>query len=69
MNMDVSTNSCNLIRVLDEQIFKPDYSENEKSTFVSRVKMVLDSKGIEECLTRLDRQMSALNLTVTAYNA
>ncbi|RMZ81608.1 hypothetical protein DV737_g2457, partial [Chaetothyriales sp. CBS 132003] len=44
MNMDISINSCNLlIRVLDEEISKLEYHENEKPTFESRVKMVLDN--------------------------
>lgn len=69
MNMDIAINSCNLlIRVLDEHISKLEYDEDEKMTFESRVKVILESKGTEECLTRLDRQMTALNLIITAYN-
>jgi hypothetical protein len=33
----------------------------------SRIKLILESKGTDECLIQLDRQMSALNLTITAY--
>jgi hypothetical protein len=70
MNMDIAINGCNLlIRVLDDQISKLEYDEDEKITFESTVKMVLESEGTEECLTRLDRQISALTLIITAYNA
>ena len=56
---------CNLrIRVLDDQISKLEYDGDKKIT--SRLKMVLVSQGTKEYLTRLDRQLSTLNLTLTA---
>ena len=60
---------CNLrIRVLDDQISKLEHDEDNKITLESRVKTALKSKGIKECLARLHRQLSALNLIITAYN-
>lgn len=68
MSMDSTIKCCNLlIRLLDENIAKLEYSENDALSFENRVRLVLDSKGIEECQSRLDRQINALNLILTAF--
>ncbi|KIW66188.1 hypothetical protein PV04_08389 [Phialophora macrospora] len=59
---------CNLLlRLLDEQISGLQYSDTDEVTFLSKVNLMLESKGTEECLTRLDRQTNALNLLITAF--
>ncbi|KAJ9610783.1 hypothetical protein H2200_005560 [Cladophialophora chaetospira] len=68
MDLGVATGCCNLLlRLLDEQIAKLQYSDMDEVTFVSKVNMMLESKGTEECLIRLDRQINALNLLITAF--
>ena len=69
MNLNIAINGCSLlIRLLDDQISKLEHDEDNKITLESRVKTALKSKGIKECLARLHRQLSALNLIITAYN-
>jgi hypothetical protein len=70
LNLDVSIKCCKLlIEKIDEQLQNVSRKDGENhTTFGNRAKMVLESKGIEECLTRLDRQINALNLIITTLN-
>jgi hypothetical protein len=68
ISLDSSVKCCGfLVRLLDENIAKFEYDDDESLTLESRVRLVLDSKGIEECQARLDRQINALTLVLTAY--
>ncbi|EXJ84741.1 hypothetical protein A1O3_05413 [Capronia epimyces CBS 606.96] len=68
LDLGVAINCCNLlIRLLDEQISRIQYGDDDEPTFNSKVNLILESKGIEQCLTRLDRQINALNLLITTF--
>lgn len=70
LDLSVGINCCNLlIRVLEEQITKLQYSDADELSFNSKVVLLLESKGTEECLARLDRQINALNLLITAFQS
>jgi hypothetical protein len=69
LDLSAAIGCCNLLlRLLDEQIARLQYSDTDEVTFISKVNLMLESKGTEECLTRLDRQTNALNLLITAFN-
>jgi hypothetical protein len=70
LNLDISLKCCELLlEKLDEQLQHVNRREDEDhATFTKRARVVLESKGTEECLTRLDRQINALNLMVTTLN-
>lgn len=68
LDLDVGVYCCNLLtRLLEEQIVKLQYIDADELTFKSKVSLLLGSKGTDECLTRLDRQINALNLLITAF--
>lgn len=71
MNLDTAVSCCNLlIRILDDQISKLVCgSDGDDATFRSKMTIVLESTGTEACLQRLDRQIAALNLLITAHHA
>ena len=55
-----------LVQHIDHQISRL-YSPGYSLTPQSRVMLVLEDKAIEEYLTRLDHQLSAINLLITAF--
>ncbi|ETI25308.1 hypothetical protein G647_02080 [Cladophialophora carrionii CBS 160.54] len=68
LDLSAAIGCCNLLlRLLDEQLAKLQYNDTDEVTFLSKVNLMLESKGTEDCLTRLDRQINALNLLVTAF--
>ena len=55
-----------LVQHIDHQISRL-YSPGYSLTPQSRIMLVLEDKAIEEYLTRLDHQLSAINLLITAF--
>ena len=55
-----------LIRILDDHITKFDRQENRALSLEKKIKLVLSSKSVEDCQSRLDRQILALNLVLNA---
>ncbi|ERF71663.1 hypothetical protein EPUS_00652 [Endocarpon pusillum Z07020] len=68
MNLGDTIKCCNLlVRLIDEQVSNLEYNENNLLDFESKINLVLESKGTEQCLTQLDRQINALNLLITTF--
>ena len=68
LSLESTIKCCNLlIRLLVENIAKLEYSENDSLSFENKVRSLLHSNGIGECQSRLDRQINALNLVLTAF--
>ena len=69
IDLELAIKCCALlIGLIDEQVSKLDAGDAEALDFQSKVKIMLESKGTEDCLNRLDRQTSALNPLLTAFN-
>lgn len=70
MNMDASIKGCQLlIDLFADQISKIELDEDKKSHFKSKLELTLESNGLEQCSSRLDRQLNALNLIITIHSA
>lgn len=68
MNLDDVIKCCNLLlHLIDEQVSKLEYKEDNSLKFESKVRLVMDSKGTEQCLIQLDRQINALNLLISTF--
>ena len=68
IDLGVAIKSSNtVVSWIDAQIAKVEYNGEDALTFVSKVRLLLDSKATDDCLARLDRQINALNLLFTAF--
>ncbi|ETN46806.1 uncharacterized protein HMPREF1541_00995 [Cyphellophora europaea CBS 101466] len=68
MDLGTAIRCCKLhMDFLRDQLSAVQYTDADEMTFKSRVNLVLEGRGIENCLTRLDRQTHALNLLITAF--
>ena len=69
MKLEVVLRGCKLlVDKIEDHIPRPDTKDRHDVSFVAKVKLALEDKVIEECLTRLDRQINGLNLVITAFN-
>lgn len=68
LNLDMVIKCCKLlIGLLDDQISKLEYDGEDHITFASRVRLAMENKAVEEYSTRMDRQINALHLVLTAF--
>ncbi len=69
LNLDVALRCCKLlVGKIDDHIPRLGQNGEADVSLGSRVRLVMESKGIEDYLTRLDRQTSALNLVIATFN-
>ena len=56
-----------LVGMLDDQISKLELDGEDHIKLSSKIRLVLEDQGTEECLTRLDRQVNGLTFVLTAF--
>ena len=68
IDLGTAIHCCSLlIEVLDERLSRLEYDDDDSLTRESRLRVTLESQGIDECMTRLDHQVNALNLVISAF--
>ena len=68
MNLDISIRSCgSLVRLIDKQLSALMYGSGNAMLKRFKISVVLNSKEMDECMTRLDRQINGLNFLVTTF--
>ena len=68
ISLDAAVRCCrSLLEVIDADLSRLQYHDDDVLTTESKVRIILESGGITECLTRLDHQVNALNLVVVAF--
>ena len=68
IDLDSSLNHCKLlVQYIDNQISKFAWTPGSRITATKLVTLLAEDKATKSCLTRLDHQVSALNLCLTAF--
>ena len=68
MSLDVAIRCCDsLVRLIDKQLSDLMYDKGNAMLKRSKIGLALNSKGMDECMTMLDRQINALNLLITVF--
>ena len=68
MNLDIAIRSCgSLVRLIDKQLSALMHNNGNAMSKRSKISLALNSKGMDECMTRLDRQVNGLNLLITTF--
>ena len=68
LDLDNSVNHCKLlVQYIDNQISKLAWTPGSRITGQRLFTLILEDKATKDCLTRLDHQISALSLCLTAF--
>ena len=68
MNLDVAIECCyRLVQLVDERLSNLTYDDFNLTTRTNKLRLALEIKTVDECMIRLDHQVNALTLVITAF--